>query len=74
MRTRDWEAGQPSGSRYGFVYDCSLSARYSNRTSQEGYLAKHAAEDADPAADDAQEAMDPMQGLERFDVAGPKTE
>ncbi|MCJ1274773.1 hypothetical protein MMC21_002571 [Puttea exsequens] len=44
---------------------------------QEGYLAKHAvSEDDRPAAAqgrrDSDAALDPMQGLEELDVAGPK--
>ncbi|KAF2154007.1 RNA-binding domain-containing protein [Myriangium duriaei CBS 260.36] len=42
---------------------------------QEGYLAKYAVSDEDriqaPAEDD-EKAMDPMQGLEALDTAGPK--
>jgi hypothetical protein len=45
---------------------------------QEGWLAKHAAEDeevqAAVASAEQDTAPDPMQGLEGLDVAGPKPE
>ena len=43
---------------------------------QEGWLAKHAVSEEDRAATQApggdEEALDPMQGLEKLEYAGPK--